>query len=56
MAQTSASRDTFLIESLKNVSHQRIRKLKMELDKVARDSRINNDHVFWKLLELHNIM
>ena len=51
----SSTREAFLVESLKHVSLQRLRNLKMEMDKMARDSRINSDLAFWKLLEIHHI-
>jgi len=51
----SQLREEELIKSLQKVSLQRLRNLKMDMDKLAKDSRIQNETSFWSLLEFHNI-
>ena len=49
------AREKVLIGCLKHVSLQRLRHLKMDMDRLARDSRIESETDWWSLLEHHDI-
>ncbi|XP_078486377.1 uncharacterized protein LOC108950220 [Ciona intestinalis] len=44
-----------LVDSLKRVSLQRLRTLKMDMEKLATDSRIKEEADFWNLIQFHGI-
>nr|XP_018670848.1 uncharacterized protein LOC108950220 isoform X2 [Ciona intestinalis] len=44
-----------LVNSLKQVSLQRLRTLKMDMEKLATDSRITDETDFWNLIHFHGI-